>query len=350
MSRLQATPPSRYDVSRSYQWNYDHPPLDDPGFHIPPMLGTWNLCGLPINSPLGVPAGPLLNGDWCAYYARLGFDVLTYKTVRSRQHPCYSLPNLLPVACSSIDEASDEVPAQDAMSGSWAVSFGMPSAVPEVWERDVARARSLLGSGQILSVSVVGTIQPNWTMNDLANDYAWCANRAVMAGADIVETNFSCPNVSTCDGQLYQLAADAGLVARVTREAIGTTPFMAKIGHLPDQAAAERLVDAIGPFIDGLAMTNSIAAKVRRTDGSLEFDGNLRGICGAATFAASLRQVKMMRDVIERSGHRLEIVGVGGAGSASDVRQYLDAGAANVHIATAAMIDPLVGIKIRESF
>ena len=53
------------------------------------MPGQWQFCGLPVNSPLGVAAGPLLNGRWCLYYASLGFDVLTYKTVRSRRRECY---------------------------------------------------------------------------------------------------------------------------------------------------------------------------------------------------------------------------------------------------------------------
>ena len=42
-----------------------------------------------------------------------------------------------------------------------------------------------------------------------------------------------------------------------------------------------------------------------------------------------------------------DVIGVGGAASAKDVLQYLDAGASAVHIATAAMVDPLVGIAIR---
>ena len=42
------------------------------------------LFGYPLNSPLGIAAGPLLNSKWVEGYARLGFDVLTYATVRSQ--------------------------------------------------------------------------------------------------------------------------------------------------------------------------------------------------------------------------------------------------------------------------
>jgi len=42
------------------------------------------------------------------------------------------------------------------------------------------------------------------------------------------------------------------------------------------------------------------------------------------------------------------LIGVGGISSAADVRDYLDAGAHACHLATAAMLNPAVGIEIRE--
>lgn len=346
------SPLVRYDWNRSYQWNYDHAPQSPPAaVEIPSFPGEWELCGLPVDSPLGIPAGPLLNGNWCAYYAALGFDVLTYKTVRSGFRPCYELPNLLPVACKTVDEGHSEVSEAEEMDGSWAVSFGMPSADPPTWERDIAQTRNRLGKRQLLSVSVVGTVQDGWTMQQLADDYATCAGRAKEAGAQLVELNFSCPNVSTCDGQLYQNPPDAALVARTARMTIGPdTPLLVKVGHVPDRDAAASLLEAVGPHVDGMAMTNSIATKVRGRDGQLCFDGQLRGICGRATLDASTRQVETVREVAQQMSLPLTIIGVGGASTAADVRRYLDAGADAVHIATAAMVDPLVAVQIRREF
>ena len=85
---------------------------------------------------------------------------------------------------------------------SLAVSFGMPSMPPDAWRADVEDTRKLLAAEKLLSVSVVGTVQPGWSTDDLAADYAQCARWAVDAGADAIEMNFSCPNVATCDGQL----------------------------------------------------------------------------------------------------------------------------------------------------
>ena len=81
--------PARYDPSQTYAWNYDHAPDPVPADE-PPVPGSWTYCGRPVGSPLAIAAGPLLNGRWCLYYAGLGFDVVTYKTVRSGLRPCYA--------------------------------------------------------------------------------------------------------------------------------------------------------------------------------------------------------------------------------------------------------------------
>lgn len=185
-----------YDRTWSYDWNYEHAP-DPVELDVPAFPGEWDFCGLPVASPLGVPAGPLLNGKWCLYYASLGFDVLTYKTVRSRARACYPMPNLQPVACGQLSGNESEVPTAAEMTGSWAVSYGMPSKEPAIWRADVEATRRQLAAGKLLSVSVVATVQEGWTVDDLAADYAKCAKFAVESGADVVETNFSCPNVSS---------------------------------------------------------------------------------------------------------------------------------------------------------
>ena len=215
----------RYDPTQSYDWNYRRAP-DPVEIDVPPLPGEWSFCGRKVDSPLGIPAGPLLNGRWVLYYASLGFDVLTYKTVRSRERACYPLPNLQPVECGPLRGGESDLPAIEQMRGSWAVSFGMPSKTPDVWRDDVQQTRDQLPSGKLLSVSVVGTVQEGWTIDQLADDYARCARWAVEAGADAVETNFSCPNVATCDGQLYTQPQDAALVAQRVREAIGRVPLI----------------------------------------------------------------------------------------------------------------------------
>jgi dihydroorotate dehydrogenase len=242
-----------------------------------------------------------------------------------------------------------ELAASEQSKGSWAVSFGMPSMQPDVWRADIEMTRKHLPPAKLLSVSVVGTVQPDWSIDDLADDYAACARWAVDSGADCIETNFSCPNVATCDGQLFQQVDDAGVVVERVRQAVGSVPFIVKIGHVTEREPASKLLDRLGPHITALALTNSVATLVRGTDGRLMFDGQQRGICGDATRTASIAQTRLFSELINQKRLDTKLIGVGGASTAEHVEQYLQAGAEAVHIATAAMLDPSVGIHIRNA-
>ncbi len=314
------------------------------------MPGDWTFAGLPASGPLGIAAGPLLCGKWILYYASLGFDVLTYKTVRSGYRPCYPLPNLVHVPDDDRSDEQSDVIATEGPSATWAVSFGMPSSEPEQWRRDIEATRQQLANEKRLSVSVVGTVQPGWSIDDLAADYALCARWAVESGADAVEANLSCPNVDTCDGQLYQRPQEAGMVAAAIRREIGAVPLILKVGHVVDESDAQKLLASISESATAIAMTNSVSGRVRTADDQLLFDGQRRGICGAATFKASRDQVAMFSRLVDQLGLSLKLIGVGGASMASHVHDYVDAGAECVHLATAAMLDPEVAIKIKSGW
>ncbi len=340
---------SAYNREKSYEWNYFHAP-EPVAMETPAIPGNWNFCGLPVASPLGIPAGPLLNGRWVLYYAGLGFDVLTYKTVRSVFRECYELPNLVPVDNNALSGGEHHITATSTMQGSWAISFGMPSAEPDKWRSDIAWTRKYLPKNKILSVSVVGTMQPGWSMDDLADDYALCARWAVESGADCIEANLSCPNVSSRDGQLYQQPQSAGIVAGKVRDAIGKTPYILKIGHITSGDEAEALLSAVETTVDALAMPNCLQTRVTGEHEKLFFDGQVRGIGGKAIKNASVSQVELFNYWIKKKNLPLQLIGVGGAETAEDIRMYLDAGAHAVHIATAAMVNPAIGISIRKDF
>lgn len=337
----------RYDTSRSYRWNYDHAP-DPVEVKVPPWPGEWTFCGLPVTSPLGIAAGPLLNGRWVLYYASLGYGVLTYKTVRTVARECYPPPNLVPVEAGRLTAAGETLTAAERMHGSWAISFGMPSMPPEVWRADVERTRERMPKGTVLSVSVVGTERPGGTLDDLADDYARCGRWAVESGAQVVEANFSCPNVCTADGRLDRDPRSAAVVAGQLREAIGETPLLLKIGHIADAEAATELLEATSPFVTGLSMTNCIAATVKTPSGEALFGGEPRGIGGAAIREASVAQVRMFRRLATERGLAPFLVGVGGVATVGDVREYLAAGADAAHVATAAMVDPGMALRMGE--
>ena len=220
------SPLAAYDPRLSWEQNLENaPPVASmPASTADPL---WSFLGLPVASPLGVAAGPLLCGQWLLHYASLGYDILTWKTVRSQAHPCYAPPNLVPVRCGPLTQSGTTVPTAEHMQGSWAVSFGMPSVAPRVWIEDIRSTRRQLPPEKLLVVSVVGTQPATARLDDLADDYARCAVWAAEAGADVVEMNFSCPNVSSVDGQLFQHPRDAAFVAARVRQEVPDQPLIA---------------------------------------------------------------------------------------------------------------------------
>jgi dihydroorotate dehydrogenase len=169
-----------YNHYESYEWNFERGPVFD-GEVVPrPASDKCQFLGLEVQAPIGVAAGPLLNSAWVGLYASLGFDILTYKTVRSLAHPVYDPPNLLFVEVEGMlnDERLCETltagyeRTQPLAKTSMANTFGMPSLAPEEWREDVARAKESLRDGQVLVVSVVGTSQGEETILELAGDFA----------------------------------------------------------------------------------------------------------------------------------------------------------------------------------
>lgn len=338
-----------YDIHQTYDWNYEHAPQVPPVLDIPTCPGPWAFCGYKVNSPLGIPAGPLLNSRWILHYAALGFDVLTYKTVRSAYRACYDLPNLLPVEGAALRAEGHTLEAAPdaAHYHSWAISFGMPSRDPEEWSADITRARDGLQKGQVLTVSVVASPKPGWSLQDLANDFALCATRAASSGAHVIEANLSCPNVCTQEADLYLSPEAARIVAATVRAAVPHLPLALKVGLFPNRGIMEEIVQAVSPHATAICATNSITAKVAHK-GTLLFDGLRRGIGGSVTTARCLEETALLRRVLDAAGSPLELISVGGVTTTQDVRDRLHAGATHVQIATAAMIDPILAIRIRQ--
>jgi dihydroorotate dehydrogenase (NAD+) catalytic subunit len=346
--------PARYDFQKSYEWNYDHVPQPLESLEIAAVPGTWEFCGLPVASPLGIPAGPLLNSRWIHYYASLGFDVLTYKTVRSSRRACHPLPNLLPVRGDPLDDEPGR--CQAARAGetfdSWAISFGMPSRDPSEWRADVRRARLGLKAGQLLVVSVVASPEEGATLEDIAQDYARCASWAADAGADAIEANLSCPNVISAEGDLYLRPEWAAAVAERVRAAVPQLPLILKVGVFSDERLRAEFCRVVSGVASAISTTNTVRARVEpEVEGGQEwFGGKTRGIGGAAIAERCWEELVRWRKQLQECGSSLELIAVGGVSSAADVRRRLDAGAHHVQLATAAMRDPLVACRIRRQW
>ncbi len=338
-----------YDASKSYEENYRYGPFYDgpepKSRNAKPTLKLWDF---ELNSPIGIPAGPLLNSNWIKFYAERGFDIPVYKTVRSVSHPSHPAPNCVYVNPDTQIELGGKPQLitinQPEFLEDLTItnSFGVPSMPGETWMEDVTIANQSLSQGQIMVLSFMGTDGAGG--RDLIKDYAYTAAMAKEAGGSILETNYSCPNL--CGGKagaIYQDPISSSQISKAIRDEIGpNTPFMIKIGNLPYEQLKE-VVTANAPYVDGIAGINTMPGEVRNPNGQQALPGEGRlssGICGAKIKAVSQDFVEKLVRIKAELNADFKICSVGGIMTAEDFTERLNAGADIAMSATAIMWDP----------
>ena len=142
----------------------------------------------------------------------------------------------------------------------------------------------------------------------------------------------------------YQQPSVAGVVAARLREAVGAAAAHQDWPH-DRRSAPSDLSKAVAPHADALVMVNCIAAVLDAQQRPL-FDGQ-NGIAGDAIREASITQVHLFARVIRQHALKLRLVGVGGIATARHVHAYQEAGSHAVQLATAAMLNPLLGKQMR---
>ena len=361
MTRVPAARQARrgtYRIDRSYEWNYANGPEWTAELPVVPQTPTKTFFGYEVASRLGISAGLLLNSRWIGFYARCGYDILTYKTVRSRRRACYAKPNWLfvdPADTAGLERAGQGVhagarpTAGDVADWTSTVSFGMPSRDPAVWMPDVAKARKLIGPRQALVVSVVASVAPGSSVADLVQDFGDLAAMAREAGAQLVEANLSCPNVRSAEGDLFNDAELSGRIARALRDGAGTLPVLLKIGHLQDDARLGALLRAVAGQASGLVIVNGLSRPVRDATGAAAFgESRLQaGILGRGVHAIGVRDVLRAVTLIRRERLDLEVAGVGGVASVADAAHFFDAGACAALMGSAPMFDPALAVRLK---
>ena len=341
-----------YDRAQTYQFNYDRGPLFQ---SEPPQFSDGSFktfLGLKVRSRLGIPAGLLLNSKWIHAYAQRGWDILTYKTVRSSHRPCYPPPNWVFVEDDGKLEGPVYVTNQihpDASKIASAVCFGMPSMAPEIWREDIQRAKACLAEGQILIVSVVATPAEQPTPDEVAADFAMAAQWAAQAGADIIEANFSCPNVCSAEGTIYMDAPLSRAITTRLREVLGHKPLLLKLGQFDSPARMSDFLQAIDGLASGITMVNAISRPVLHRDGSPAFGKQFTraGVLGRAIHKPSVESVRAAAQIIQRRALNLTIAAVGGVSSANDVKDFFDAGAEIVLMGSSPMYLPGLAAELK---
>ncbi|MBW3090513.1 diguanylate cyclase [Bifidobacterium miconisargentati] len=366
-----------YDVNRTYEDNYAQGPfgafaqaLAEDGAasaasadSASAAAQTETFLGQPVNLAFGIPAGPLLNSRYTTAAFRMGFDLATYKTVRSRAWGCNPFPNVLAVHPKSADGSLtpgsaelDEGVLADTnydLPISISNSFGVPSQDPDVWQPDMKAAIAAAGPGQVLVPSFQGSRVEGMSEDDYIADHATTARLIKETGAKLMVMNTSCPN----EGHNRLLCHNPLLVGRITeavKQAIGDTPLMIKLAYIPSDDDLELMVrSTVGRgTVQGFSTINTISARLVDKDGNQALPGAGRdrsGVCGNAIRGAGLDMVARLAAIREKTGLDFAINGVGGVVSPADYAAYKKAGADSVMSATGAMWDAELAHKIKVS-
>lgn len=340
------THPPIYDIEKSYLENATEGPFfDAPIPDRPKTSAPVDFFGCKLNSPLGIPAGPLLNARWIALAAKLGFDLLVYKTIRSFAHPGHALPNMIYVKPAEDDLAlvCEEPKNLDGLM--LTNSFGMPSRSPEFLLEDIDRANRSLGPGQAMIVSIVGT--PNQGVS-FVQDFVRAAELAKEAGAKFIEANLSCPNVGKAEGQLYTNPEAVYQFAHAIVRAIHPIPLILKTGVFPSADSLRNSLEAAARAgAGGICGINSVSYHVVDGNGNPALGAHRlsSGVCGAGIRKKAVDFLQTASLIIRKEKLDLELLGCGGVVKCEHFDELLSAGAKIAMSATGMMWDPFLALR-----
>jgi dihydroorotate dehydrogenase len=350
-----------YDPEKSYEENFEQGPYGAFADREVLNLSTsqvdklFDFLGFKVNSSFGIPAGPLINGAFVKGALDKGFDIVTYKTVRSEKYPCHPWPNVLSVKVEgdlTLEKAEGKLVADKNYHEPLSItnSFGVPSRKKEFWQKDLMEVAKSAREGQIVVGSFQGTKREGQSVEDYINDYRITARMLLETGVKVIEVNLSCPNEGTNNLLCYDTDRSV-MVAKAIKKVIGGTPLIIKIAYFKDEAALRNLVKEIGSVVEGVSAINTISAEIVDENGAqaLPGEGRLRsGVCGHAIKWAGVDMVRKLKNLREEFGYSYTIIGVGGVTTAKDFFEYRDAGADVVMSATGAMWNPYLAKEIKE--
>jgi dihydroorotate dehydrogenase (NAD+) catalytic subunit len=347
-----------YDPKRSYQQNFQSGPFgefaDGERYQTVSRL-TGRFLGFPIHLRLGISAGPLVNGRAVKAALDHGWDIVTYKTVRSGEHPVNGFPNLVPTALEQLytkEVAERGIRAVRAFSfpSSPTNSFGVPSAPPEIWIEDAKQAVDYAKEGQVVVVSFQGTPKGNGDVEAFIKDHALAARLVKQTGAKVLEVNTSCPNEGNSDLLCLDYKTSGRVVEAIRAEIGGEVKLLVKICYFDDQQLLRNFVKAVSPYINGFTAINTAPARVIDHRGNPIFGlGRERsGISGEYIRPLGVDMVRRLDDLRWKLGLDISIVGVGGVFDEIDYSEYLDAGADAVETATGSLANPNLARQIKQ--
>jgi dihydroorotate dehydrogenase len=339
----------------------------------PETDAAWRLLKQPVGCPVGLSASPLTrSAKHIAYFAHHGFNILTCKTFRSMEWRPHQSPNWMYLANGDTPLALDANLRDLTVQGdpfarrpptrpySAANSYGVPSPPPKEWQKELADAREVLGSGQLLIASVQGSPEVYNERRTLVEDFIAAARLAAAAEPSAIELNLSCPNTVDFSGRAVRpplCTSNPALTREIVvevRDALPEATLIAKFSYLPATILGA-FVASIATAVDAVAGINTLPARALTETGRPAFVGmdtdpaqarDIAGLSGAALsnfardFVASLAALK------DANSWDFDIIAMGGIMGARDTRALMENGANCVQVGTAALEGPVLAKEL----
>lgn len=349
-----------YDTKKSWEKVVQEGPIWKSGKFPPkPTEKKYSFLGHKLISPIAIAAGPASKKLWTDFYFKMGYGLVFEKTRRTVQRISHQVPNI------AIVHTQEPITRRDrnknlvatANDQDWEKyksitnSFGNPSPSMQEWAKELVEQRKGVGDGQLLGCSVTATItSSSCNMFEIAADLLMAASAAVTAGAQVIEFNLACPNVTDNkeEGEMFQ---DEKLVTYILNELkrrYPNIPAGIKIGIYKSKSQMKKVFKTAGDNLDYVSGINAIAMTVLAKDGSEILPGRkISGVAGKADQTLALEAIEWAAQIRDEEGLKYEILGGGGILEVADVDRYLSAGADMVQIATIAMVNPLLAYEYR---
>lgn len=345
-----------YDIHKTFEENFNNPSFSSirPPTRVFPDKTQWtSLLGYSLASKIGAAACAVTTGKGIALLAQLGFDVLTYKTIRRQAYPTHPLPNILHVECEKLIDYSDlgeflftkDKPESDKIAIS--NSFGNGCLKPLVVMQDIAFSKNSLAEGQVLIVSVYGEGD---SLSSMSQDFSTAALMAKEAGADIIELNFSCPNLMKPGEPLYRSIEYVSQITTCVVKCMGDIPVVLKLGLIYEcDSPSKLLISAARAGARGISAINSISMRVLSQKHHPAFGKRIySGVSGYPIRRLALQSVKKLVQINQTEKLNLAIFGMGGITLPEHFNEFLNSGADVALSATGMMWNPYLAVQFHQ--
>jgi len=261
-----------------------------------------NIAGLELPNPTILASGVLgFTAESLSRVAKGGAGAVVSKSVGMEPRGGYPNPTVVQAEAGLIN------------------AMGLPNPGIEEYAEEIKFAKTILRVPLIVSV-----------FGYSADEYSAVAKKAVMAGADAVELNVSCPHVQFTGSEIGQNPKLLAEVVENVKASISKPVIVKLTPNVADIAVTAKV--AVKAGADALTAVNTLKAMAIDADTMRPVLSNIKGgLSGAAVKPVALRCVYDIREELPD----VPIIGCGGVSSWRDAVEFFLAGASAVQVGTA---------------